>query len=77
MAITKDEIDAMSSREKLDLLDMLWRSIEGEDYIDDAKDETEAEKQILRERLDDYQQNRSSGIKWDELKDELTNRSNG
>ena len=77
MAITKDEIDAMSSREKLDLLDMLWRSIEGEEYIDDADDETEEEKQILRERLDDYQQNPSSGIKWDELKDELTNRSNG
>jgi len=75
MAITKDEIDAMSPAEKLGLLDMLWRSIEGDDYVDDADDETEEEKQLLRERLSDYRANPLTGINWKELKDELTDSS--
>ena len=75
MAITKDEIDAMSPAEKLGLLDMLWRSIEGEEYIDDADDETQEEKRILRERLNDYRTNPSTGINWKDLKDELTDSS--
>lgn len=75
MPVTKEEIDAMSPDEKHVLLDMLWESLAEENYIDDAGEETEEENQILRERLEDYTANPSSGIKWEDLKDELLNRS--
>ena len=37
MLITKDEIQAMTIAEKNELLDMLWESLERENYIDDVQ----------------------------------------
>jgi putative addiction module component (TIGR02574 family) len=71
MLITKDEIQAMTIAEKNELLDILWESFEREDYIDDAEEETEEEKQILLERLETYKSNPASGVKWENLKDDL------
>jgi putative addiction module component (TIGR02574 family) len=71
MLITKDEIQAMTIAEKNELLDILWESFEREDYIDDAAEETEEEKQILLERLEDYKSNPASGVKWENLKEEF------
>lgn len=71
MLITKDEIHAMTIEEKYELLDMLWESLEREDYADDAEEETEEEVELLRERLEEYKVDPSKGIKWENLKDEL------
>jgi len=71
MLITKDEIQAMTIAEKNELLEILWESFEREDYIDDAAEETEEEKQILNERLDAYKNNPASGLNWENLKEEF------
>lgn len=75
MAISKDAIQALTMEEKHQLLDMLWESLEKENYNDDAAEETEAEKQILRERLEDYKNSPSGAIHWENLKDDLLNHS--
>ena len=74
MLITKDEIEAMTMAEKHKLLDMLWDSLEEIDYIDNADEETTEEKQLLRERLQDYQTNPASGVDWEKLKEEVRKR---
>lgn len=76
MLISKGEIQAMTIAEKRELLDMLWESFETENYIDDATEETEEEKQILRERLNDYHNNPSDAIQWKNLRDDLLKHPN-
>lgn len=71
MLIPKDEIQAMTIEEKYELLDMLWDSLEREDYADDAEGETEEEVKLLRERLEEYKATQSGGIKWENLKEGL------
>lgn len=71
MPITKDEIQSMTIAEKNELLDMLWESLEKENYMDDAAEETEEEKQILYDRLEAYKNNPASGVEWKNLKDDL------
>lgn len=66
----------MTIEEKHELLDMLWESIEQENYVDNEAEETEEEKYLLRERLENYNNNSSKGISWEILKNELLNRSN-
>jgi len=72
MPITKAEIQAMTISEKETLLNILWESIEKDNYIDNAPEETEIEKQLLKERLEEYRSNPSNSIKWNDLKDELS-----
>ena len=72
MPITKAEIQAMTISERETLLNILWESIEKDNYIDNAREETEIEKQLLKERLEEYRSNPSNSIKWNDLKDELS-----
>ena len=74
MTITKDEIQAMSATEKHQLLDMLWESLEKENYIDNEEAETELEQQVLQERLQDYNVNPSTATEWEKLKADLLNK---
>ena len=72
MRITKEEIDAMSKEEKRQLLEMIWESFEEEEgIVDDLPEETEEELQILRERLEEYKRDPSTGIPWEEAYKQL------
>jgi len=74
MRITKEDIDAMSYEEKRQLLDMLRESFESngdENDVDDLPEAIEEELQILQERLEEYKKDPSTGIPWEQLKEEL------
>lgn len=73
MPFTKDEIKAMTISEKQELLDIFWEVIEKESYVDNIEKESEEEIQLLQERLKEYKSNPSASIKWNNLKEELSN----
>lgn len=77
MSITKEEIKAMSAEEKHELLSNLWDVIEEVPYQDYAQDETEEEKNILREELEEYKRDPSSAKTWEQVLLELRSSING
>jgi putative addiction module component (TIGR02574 family) len=76
MTITKEAISAMSAKERSDLLSTLWDVMENDPYTDDLGEETNEEKNLLGERLEEYKRNPSTAKSWEETFAGLKNRSN-
>jgi putative addiction module component (TIGR02574 family) len=63
------DIDALSAAEKLELIDMLWESIETE-----IPALTEEQRTELDDRVARYAQNPSDVIPWEQIRTELFNK---
>jgi hypothetical protein len=63
MTITKEEIQAMSVDDKCALLDMLWKSLKEEGYVDNEEEETEEEFQLLCEKIEEFKVHPAIGIR--------------
>lgn len=66
MSNLQQEIGALSQAEKMDLLDMLWESIEA-----DVPALTEEQRAELDYRVSRYQQNPSNVIPWERVRADL------
>jgi putative addiction module component (TIGR02574 family) len=64
------ELARLSPRQRLDLIESLWESLEDEDIP-----LTDAQRAELDRRIAGFDQDREQSISWDELKDELRQRS--
>ena len=60
------ELARLSPRQRLDLIERLWESLEGEDLP-----LTEAQRAELDRRIEGFDQNREQSIPWERLKAEL------
>ena len=74
MIITKEDISAMSAKERAALLTTLWDVMENDPYIDDLGGESGEEINLLQERLAEYKQTPSSAKSWEEIFRGLKNR---
>jgi putative addiction module component (TIGR02574 family) len=63
------EIGALSAAEKLELIDMLWESIEGE-----IPALTEEQRKELDHRVVRYAKNPSDVVPWEQVRTELFNK---
>ena len=77
MTITKEDIKAMSAKERAELLNTIWDVIEDDPYTDEAGAETMAELNLLQERLEEYKKNPSAAKTWDETYQKLNKRGSG
>ena len=77
MSITKAEIKAMSVEERDELLSTLWDVIDEVPYSDNAREESDEEKNILREELEEYKRDPSSAKTWEQVLLELRSSING
>ncbi len=70
MAVTMKSlgIDQLSVDDRLLLLEEIWDSIAADP---DAVPVTESQKQDLRDRLDEFQENPKAGAPWEEVKARL------
>jgi putative addiction module component (TIGR02574 family) len=66
----RDQIDTLSTAEKLDLLDALWKSLEGEEVP-----LTDAQREELDQRIARYERNPSDVVPWEHVKADLINRT--
>jgi len=79
MTITREEVDALTTNEKQELLDMLWSSLnikeEEEDMVPDMEgEEDEDEILLLQERLAEYEKDPSTAIPWEKAFEQLKKR---
>lgn len=77
MTITKEEIEALTTNEKQQLLDMLWSSlhIKEEDMVPVMEEEEDEEEiLILQERLAEYEKDPSAAITWEKAFEQLKKR---
>ncbi|MDB5210809.1 MAG: hypothetical protein JWQ30_1636 [Sediminibacterium sp.] len=74
MLITKEEIKAMSAKERAELLSILWDVIEDDPYVDDLAEESEEELRLIQESLEEYKRDPSKVKTWDEAYSELLRR---
>jgi putative addiction module component (TIGR02574 family) len=63
------ELARLSPRQRLDLIERLWESLEDEDLP-----LTEAQQVELDRRIEGFDQDREQGIPWERLKAELRER---
>jgi putative addiction module component (TIGR02574 family) len=73
MMLCKEDIDALSLAEKQALFEMLRKSINEDLHMGEA-DENEAELQILQQKLEEYKENPSSAMSWEDVIDILNDR---
>ena len=66
MSDLRDQIDTLSTAEKLDLLDALWESLEGEEVP-----LTDAQRAELDQRIARYERNPSDVVPWEHVKANL------
>ena len=76
MTITKEDITAMSAKERAELLTTLWDVMENDPYTDDLGIESGEEINLLQDRLQEYSKNPSSAESWEEIFQRLKNRKN-
>lgn len=78
MTITREEIDALTTNEKQELLDMLWSSLhikEEDDMVPDMEgEEDEEEILLLKERLAEYEKDPSTAMPWEKAFEQLKKR---
>ena len=67
----------MSLEERDELLSTLWHVIEEVPYADNAREESEEEKNILREELEEYRRDPSPAKTWEQVLLELRSNING
>jgi putative addiction module component (TIGR02574 family) len=68
--ITHDEITRLSPEERLTLIGELWDSLDPADVP-----VTPTQRAELRRRLDSFEQDRSDGITWEQLRAQLARRA--
>jgi putative addiction module component (TIGR02574 family) len=68
--LTHDEITRLSPEERLMLIGELWDSLDPADVP-----VTSIQRAELRRRLDSFDQDRSGGITWEQLKAQLARRA--
>ena len=68
--ITYDEITRLSPEERLTLIGDLWDSLDAADVP-----VTPTQRAELRRRLDSFEQDRSGGITWEQLRAQLARRA--
>ena len=68
--ITRDEITRLSPEERLTLIGELWDSLDPADVP-----VTPTQRAELRRRLDSFEQDRSGGITWTQLRAQLARRA--
>ena len=68
--ITRDEITRLSPEERLTLIGELWDSLDPADVP-----VTPTQLGELRRRLDSFEQDRSGGITWEQLRAQLARRA--
>jgi len=68
--ITHDEISRLSPEERLTLIGELWDSLDPADVP-----VTPTQRAELRRRLDSFEQDRSGGITWEQLRAQLARRA--
>lgn len=67
---TLDDINGLSAQERLALIERLWDSLTDADLT-----LPEAQRAELEERLASFDEDRSGGVTWDDLKSELASRA--
>ena len=70
LTITHDEITRLSPEERLTLIGELWDSLDPVDVP-----VTPTQRAELRRRLDTFEQDRSGGITWEQLRAQLARRA--
>jgi putative addiction module component (TIGR02574 family) len=70
LTITHDEITRLSPEERLTLIGELWDSLDPADVP-----VTPTQRAELRRRLDSFEQDRSGGITWEQLRAQLARRA--
>ena len=70
LTITHDEITRLSPEERLTLIGELWDSLDAADVP-----VTPTQRAELRRRLDSFEQDRSGGITWEQLRAQLARRA--
>jgi putative addiction module component (TIGR02574 family) len=70
LTITHDEITRLSPEERLTLIGELWDSLDPADVP-----VTPAQRAELGRRLDSFEQDRSGGITWEQLRAQLARRA--
>jgi putative addiction module component (TIGR02574 family) len=70
LTITRDEITRLSPEERLTLIGELWDSLDPADVP-----VTPTQRAELRRRLDSFEQDRSGGITWEQLRAQLARRA--
>ena len=70
LTITHDEITRLSPEERLTLIGELWDSLDPVDVP-----VTPTQRAELRRRLDSFEQDRSGGITWEQLRAQLARRA--
>ena len=68
--LTLDDINHLSAQERLSLIGRLWDSL-----VDADVTLPDAQRAELESRLASFEQERSRGVTWDDLKAELTARA--
>jgi len=66
MADLRNQIESLSTAEKVDLLDAVWESLEA-----DAASLTDAQRDELDRRIERHEKNRSDVIPWEQIKASL------
>jgi putative addiction module component (TIGR02574 family) len=70
VTITRDEITRLSPEERLTLIGELWDSLDPADVP-----VTPTQRAELQRRLDRFEQDRSGGITWEQLRAQLARRA--
>jgi len=70
LPLTHDEITRLSPEERLSLIGELWDSLDPADVP-----VTTTQRAELRRRLDRFEQDRSGGITWEQLRAQLARRA--
>lgn len=70
LTITHDEITRLSPEERLTLIGELWDSLDPADVPVNP-----AQRAELARRLDSFEQDRSGGITWEQLRAQLARRA--
>ncbi len=70
LTLTHDEITRLTPAERLTLIGELWDSLDPADVP-----VTSAQRAELERRLDSFEQDRSAGITWEQLKAQLERRA--
>jgi len=70
VTITRDEITRLSPEERLTLIGELWDSLDPADVP-----VTPTQRVELQRRLDRFEQDRSGGITWEQLRAQLARRA--
>jgi len=66
MSNLRDQVNRLSAEEKMELLDLLWESLEAE-----SPPLTEAQRGELDYRIARYEQNPADVIPWERVRDNL------